>query len=61
MAAKACLRSGAGMITIGVPETLMNVYQNVLLKRWSCLCRIRRGYSFRRGLVTYSGFFEQES
>jgi len=27
MAAKACLRSGAGMITIGVPETLMNVYQ----------------------------------
>ena len=27
MTAKACLRSGAGMITIGVPETLMNVFQ----------------------------------
>jgi len=27
MAAKACLRSGAGMITIGVPESLINVYQ----------------------------------
>ena len=27
MAAKACLRSGAGMITIGVPETLLDVYQ----------------------------------
>ena len=27
MAAKACLRSGAGMITIGVPETLLNVFQ----------------------------------
>lgn len=27
MAAKACLRSGAGMITIGVPETLVDVYQ----------------------------------
>lgn len=27
MAAKACLRTGAGMITIGVPETLMNVFQ----------------------------------
>jgi len=27
MAAKACLRSGAGMVTLGVPETLMNIYQ----------------------------------
>jgi NAD(P)H-hydrate epimerase len=27
MAAKACLRSGAGMITIGVPETLVNIFQ----------------------------------
>ena len=27
MTAKACLRSGAGMITIGVPETLMDVFQ----------------------------------
>ncbi len=27
MAAKACIRSGAGMITIGVPETLMDVFQ----------------------------------
>jgi NAD(P)H-hydrate epimerase len=27
MTAKACLRSGAGMITIGVPETLMNIFQ----------------------------------
>ncbi len=27
MAAKACLRSGAGMITIGVPETLVDIYQ----------------------------------
>lgn len=27
MAAKACLRSGAGMITIGVPETLMSIFQ----------------------------------
>ena len=27
MTAKACLRSGAGMITIGVPETLMYVFQ----------------------------------
>jgi len=27
MATKACLRSGAGMITIGVPESLINVYQ----------------------------------
>jgi NAD(P)H-hydrate epimerase len=28
MTAKACLRSGAGMITIGVPETLMDVFQS---------------------------------
>lgn len=27
MAAKACLRAGAGMITIGAPETLMKVFQ----------------------------------
>ncbi|UCE79544.1 MAG: NAD(P)H-hydrate dehydratase [Nitrospiraceae bacterium] len=27
MAAEACLRSGAGMITIGVPETLIDVFQ----------------------------------
>ena len=27
MTAKACLRSGAGMITIGVPETLVDVFQ----------------------------------
>ena len=27
MAAEACLRTGAGMITIGVPETLMSVFQ----------------------------------
>ncbi len=27
MAAKACLRSGAGVVTIGVPETLVNVFQ----------------------------------
>ena len=27
MAAKACLRSGAGMLTIGVPETLLDIYQ----------------------------------
>ncbi len=27
MTAKACLRSGAGMVTIGVPETLTNVFQ----------------------------------
>ena len=27
MAAKACLRAGAGMITIGVPETLVHVFQ----------------------------------
>ena len=27
MTAKACLRSGAGMITIGVPETLIDVFQ----------------------------------
>ncbi len=27
MAAKACLRSGAGLVTIGVPETLLSVFQ----------------------------------
>ncbi|MFN3478865.1 MAG: NAD(P)H-hydrate epimerase, partial [Thermodesulfovibrionales bacterium] len=27
MAAKACMRSGAGLVTIGVPESLMNVFQ----------------------------------
>jgi ADP-dependent NAD(P)H-hydrate dehydratase / NAD(P)H-hydrate epimerase len=27
MAAKSCLKSGAGMVTLGVPETLMNIYQ----------------------------------
>lgn len=27
MAAKSCLRAGAGMVTIGVPETLMNIFQ----------------------------------
>ena len=27
MAAKACLRSGAGMVTIGVPETLVDIFQ----------------------------------
>ncbi len=26
MAARACLRSGAGMVTLGVPETLLNVF-----------------------------------
>ncbi|MDI6801852.1 MAG: NAD(P)H-hydrate dehydratase [Thermodesulfovibrionales bacterium] len=28
MAAKACLRSGAGLVTLAVPESLMNVFQN---------------------------------
>ncbi|HET6515584.1 MAG TPA: NAD(P)H-hydrate dehydratase [Thermodesulfovibrionales bacterium] len=28
MAAKACLRTGAGLVTIGVPETLMGVFQS---------------------------------
>ena len=28
MAAKACLRSGAGLVTLGVPETLSDVYQS---------------------------------
>lgn len=27
MAAKACMRTGAGLVTIGVPETLMDVFQ----------------------------------
>lgn len=27
MAAKSCLRSGAGMVTIGVPETLVDIFQ----------------------------------
>ncbi|MBA4348461.1 MAG: bifunctional ADP-dependent NAD(P)H-hydrate dehydratase/NAD(P)H-hydrate epimerase [Thermodesulfovibrio sp.] len=27
MTAKACMRSGAGLVTIGVPESLMNVFQ----------------------------------
>jgi ADP-dependent NAD(P)H-hydrate dehydratase / NAD(P)H-hydrate epimerase len=27
MSAKACLRAGAGMVTIGVPETLVNIFQ----------------------------------
>jgi ADP-dependent NAD(P)H-hydrate dehydratase / NAD(P)H-hydrate epimerase len=27
MSAKACLRAGAGMVTLGVPETLVNVFQ----------------------------------
>ncbi len=27
MAAKACLRTGAGLVTLGVPESLMNVFQ----------------------------------
>lgn len=28
MAAKACLRSGAGLVTIGVPESLANIFQS---------------------------------
>ncbi|MEK7196046.1 MAG: NAD(P)H-hydrate epimerase, partial [Nitrospirota bacterium] len=28
MCAKACLRAGAGLVTIGVPETLMDVFQS---------------------------------
>ncbi|MDP1759243.1 MAG: NAD(P)H-hydrate dehydratase, partial [Thermodesulfovibrionales bacterium] len=28
MCAKACLRSGAGLVTIGVPESLLNVFQS---------------------------------
>ena len=28
MSAKACLRAGAGLVTIGVPESLMNVFQS---------------------------------
>ena len=28
MTAKACLRTGAGLVTIGVPETLMDVFQS---------------------------------
>lgn len=28
MTAKACLRAGAGLVTIGVPETLLNVFQS---------------------------------
>lgn len=28
MAARACLRSGAGLVTIGVPETLLSVFQS---------------------------------
>ncbi|MBI5408523.1 MAG: NAD(P)H-hydrate dehydratase [Nitrospirae bacterium] len=28
MAAKACLRSGAGLVTIGIPETLVNAFQS---------------------------------
>jgi NAD(P)H-hydrate epimerase len=28
MAAKSCMRAGAGLVTIGVPETLENVYQS---------------------------------
>lgn len=27
MAAKACMRAGAGLVTIGVPESLMNIFQ----------------------------------
>lgn len=32
MAAKACLRAGAGLVTIGVPETLANVYQSRVME-----------------------------
>jgi len=28
MAAKACLRTGAGLVTIGIPETLLNTFQS---------------------------------
>lgn len=28
MAAKACLRTGAGLVTIGIPETLLNAFQS---------------------------------
>ena len=28
MAARACLRTGAGLVTIGVPETLVNIFQS---------------------------------
>lgn len=30
LASKACLRSGAGLVTLGVPETLMQVYQSAV-------------------------------
>jgi hydroxyethylthiazole kinase-like uncharacterized protein yjeF len=32
LTAKACLRSGAGMVTIGVPETLVNIFQGKVIE-----------------------------
>ena len=32
MTARACLRSGAGMVTLGIPETLTDVYQSRVLE-----------------------------
>jgi len=32
MAAKACLRSGAGLVTLGVPETIANTVQSMVLE-----------------------------
>jgi len=37
MSAKACLRSGAGLVTIGIPETLMNIFQSRVTEEMTLL------------------------
>lgn len=47
MAGRAALRTGSGLVTIGVPETLMDVYQTKVLEEMTlpCASNSKKGFS----------------